>query len=108
MTREVPYAKLSGPQIIGSVGYADKQVLVPQKGNPLILKIMRWCLAKDRTRRPKTSQVLEALTDDNNKQEKQSELCCSVTLTEITLCRESRTRAHSFFWEMTGVPKLIP
>jgi hypothetical protein len=57
-------------QIVGSVGYGDKQVEIPEKGNEIVLKLMRKCLHKNRKERPVFKWICEYL--DNAEREKKS------------------------------------
>eukprot|EP01016_Furgasonia_blochmanni_P055530 TRINITY_DN9313_c0_g1_i1.p1 TRINITY_DN9313_c0_g1~~TRINITY_DN9313_c0_g1_i1.p1 ORF type:complete len:474 (-),score=40.80 TRINITY_DN9313_c0_g1_i1:300-1661(-) len=58
LVRKLPYEGMSVMQIVGAVGYTDYQVEIPQKGNKVLLKILRACLNKDKTMRPTFPQIL--------------------------------------------------
>ena len=66
LTRKIPYIELSKAQIIGAVGYGDKQVPIPTEGNPLVIEIMKKCLNKDRKKRPTFLYIGDKLTEVNN------------------------------------------
>jgi serine/threonine protein kinase len=51
-TGRIPYEGLSITQILGSVGYGDGQVEIPQVGNYTLLKLMQTCLYKETSKRP--------------------------------------------------------
>lgn len=58
-------------QIVGSVGFdEDHQVEVPDEGIPLIIKIIKICLNRDRTKRPSFCKIVEMLHVSNRTKEK--------------------------------------
>lgn len=74
MTNKIPYMGLKVTQIVGSVGYGDKQVAIPEEGNKDIIEIMKMCLNKDRTKRPDFQSIVEYL--DNSDKVKKGNLNC--------------------------------
>jgi len=69
MVKKVPYFGLKINQIVGSVGYGDNQVQIPEQGNEIILTLMKKCLNKDRKARPNFKTIAEYLkhTDKHRK-----------------------------------------
>ena len=61
IARKIPYWGMKVTQIVGSVGYGDKQVEIPEKGNKVILELMKRCLSKDRKARPSFEDITEYL-----------------------------------------------
>lgn len=57
VTRKVPYFKLRLNQIIGPVGYGDKQVDIPTQGNEVLINLMKHCLKKDKKQRPTFDEI---------------------------------------------------
>eukprot|EP01016_Furgasonia_blochmanni_P029901 TRINITY_DN3127_c0_g1_i1.p1 TRINITY_DN3127_c0_g1~~TRINITY_DN3127_c0_g1_i1.p1 ORF type:complete len:881 (+),score=200.72 TRINITY_DN3127_c0_g1_i1:144-2786(+) len=74
VTCVVPYKGYSVWQIIASVGYDNKQVEIPKKGNKLILEIIRLCLNYEREKRPTFKQILEMLQNRNKEQDSKAYL----------------------------------
>lgn len=68
ITSKIPYIGLKVTQIVGSVGYGDKQIEIPEKGNKVIIDIMKLCLNKDRKKRPDFQSIVEFL--DNSEKVK--------------------------------------
>jgi serine/threonine protein kinase len=68
VTNKIPYIGLKVTQIVGSVGYGDKQVEIPEKGNKTLIEIMKLCLNKDRTKRPDFQSIVEMM--DNSEKAK--------------------------------------
>ena len=73
VSRETPFKGFSVPQIIGSVGFDNYRVPIPQKGSPLILKVMERCLNRDREKRPSIKVIVEWLQNRNKEKEIKSE-----------------------------------
>jgi len=72
VSRETPFKGFSITQIIGSVGFDNYRVPIPQKGNPLILKVMERCLNRDIDKRPSFKVIVEWLESRNREKEKKS------------------------------------
>lgn len=72
-TRKIPYFGLKVLQIVGSVGFGDNQVKIPEKGNEVILDLIRKCLHKDRKSRPLFSAIVEFLESSNNSTKKRNQ-----------------------------------
>jgi len=65
MVRKVPYYGLKINQIVGSVGYGDKQVPIPETGNEIMRILMKKCLNKDRKKRPSFKQIADFLKESD-------------------------------------------
>jgi Protein tyrosine kinase. len=72
--RKIPYFGLKVNQIIGSVGYGDKQVEIPDKGNEIILNLMRRCLNKDKTKRPSFKEIVKILENSERQRKSKNSL----------------------------------
>lgn len=59
-------------QIVGSVGYGDKQVPIPENGNEIINALMRKCLARERNDRPSFKAISEYLKDTDRHRKRKS------------------------------------
>ena len=61
---KVPYFSMSVQQIVGSVGYGDDQVTIPESGNQIIINVMIRCLSKQRKERPSFKEIISMIIDD--------------------------------------------
>ena len=61
---KVPYFSMSVQQIVGSVGYGDNQVSIPENGNQIIINVMIRCLSKQRKERPSFKEIISMIIDD--------------------------------------------
>ena len=72
MVRKVPYFGLKVNQIVGSVGYGEKQVPIPESGNEIINTLMKKCLLKNRNERPTFKDIAEFLKDTDRHRKSKS------------------------------------
>jgi tRNA A-37 threonylcarbamoyl transferase component Bud32 len=65
IARKIPYFGLKVNQIVGSVGYGENQVQIPEKGNPIISNLIQKCLNKDRGKRPDFKTIVHYLENSD-------------------------------------------
>lgn len=67
LVRQIPYFGMRPFQILGAVGYGEKQVKIPDSGSPLIIKLINKCLSKTRTNRPLFPEIVKLLENYSDK-----------------------------------------